>query len=186
MLDLETAQNKKDILSDYRGRRMIVWLWLLSVVIVSSFVMAMLIAYLSTKNNGTVKAYLSSDKSAMEQKDFAKMGQLVEETNEQLNLFFAGDIGGLTFAETVKKILGMKPAGVKISGIELGRKEASTAVSLRGTFGTRKAFNLFIETLSAEPNLGELVSPISNLLKMEKGDFTVSFVLSVPNVDKKR
>lgn len=184
MINLDTAEKKKEFLSEYRGRRVTVWLWSISAILAISLVLAVLIAYLVALDTSIAKEYLSSTKTSIAQKGFSELVGLVNKTNTQLALSPVNNKNEIVLADILEEILRLKPAGVKFSTIEINKIEAVAKVSLRGNFSTRKSFNIFIESLSVEPGVSELVSPIANLLKTEKGDFTVSFNLSKAKVIK--
>lgn len=175
MINLLSIEEKKELISDYRRRRLVVWL----MVILSALVLAILMlsscwVMLSYRTLSLAKV-LNSKKYEISNKSFDSLSQTVKSTNDKLTIFLA-NTGELAKPSAVlKQIVDKRRSGIRILGISYERKDGTNAaVTVRGKSNDRNAVLGFADALRKDPLFVSVDSPISNIIRQTNSDFNIT------------
>lgn len=176
MQNLLTSEYKKYIRSLYHGRVFTVALFMVCITSIISLVLLSALSFLLYMGSSdSIKKVISSDKNTEKSlvkndySSFFKDLALLPFNDQSLN-----------FSEILDLVLHKMQTGILLRDIAFSKvtgKEKISTVMLRGVALTRANLVSFTEALRGESLFSSVDSPVSNLLKEQNLDFSLTIIL---------
>jgi len=172
----ETEQ--KNIVAEYRRRISASYGFGLSALLVAMILTVIgLNTALWIEQNSLIKTKQTMV-AGLETADDKPAIQTVASLNKMIN-YLVNDKKNLhSVTVLIDRINELKPAGIKITTLDLDRASSGWSITLRGWSAKRQDIVDFVAALEKCSLLTEINSPVANLLKETKGDFIITVILA--------
>ncbi|MHB1316891.1 MAG: hypothetical protein ACYCZW_03510 [Minisyncoccota bacterium] len=177
MFNLIPTFLKKEIRSDYKGRRIIMWLGGFLMVIITSYFFLLpgyINVFFEEKNASTESKVIKDSTTFVKADEIAKT---IVEINEQLKtLSLVTD--SVEPISPIEKIISTKNLFIHINEIEYRELTATTStIILTGVADKRDALREFVSNLELVDGFSGVILPVSNFAKDKDIEFTISINL---------
>lgn len=176
MHNILDIKEKKKILTEYRVRLAVVFVFMLSFLVVASLVLLVSSYLLAvSKYNSTEKQLATIQEKYSDGRKGKDVTAQISEVNSQVALFLKNDAAGteLPPPKAIASVLSAKSATIKISGIMYDATVSQGRIVLTGVARDRESMAVFVETLKSNPLFTNVTLPISSYVKSENIDFSV-------------
>jgi len=175
MINLVSEKFKKDLKLDYRLRVLVVFGFLLLFVFLAGLVLLSLFYFILLSRGNDLDNFLSASGSG--QAHLISMEKELALDKKRVDVILRSDNDNFKPGSVVKTILDITPSSVSVSNLNIevvgsGRLQ----ITLGGLFDNRNDLLSFIGNLRAIPQIVEVDSPVSNLVRDTGGAFSVNII----------
>ena len=177
MFKLLSEQARIKVYNEYYLRRLGIFVIGLNAVLFVGIVALVPAFVLSLSHLNVARSRTLALKNSPTQETSTELVKWLGDTNQKLNLLFPGinkDIPYVYF----QKIIGVKPAGIKLQRFALKKEKKDIMISIQGSAEDRKALLDFENQLNASGSFGKAIIPVSNFAKDKDINFDLSLVIS--------
>lgn len=180
MINLLPFEEKKKLLTEYRLRLGVTVMFALAALVGSglillspSYVLALMRA------NYTEKMVLDLESKVKRAVQEKQINTEIAEVNRKIEILNSGRSEHLVVSEVVKKLMAIRPATIKISGI-MYDPGVNERIMLTGVARDRESLASFIDTLHKDNTFNTVNLPISSYVKSKDIDFSIALERNVP------
>jgi Tfp pilus assembly protein PilN len=173
-LNLLPPQQKKEIeLTNFNHLIVSLGVWLLSILIVFSLLLAnayfCLCIFLRTQN-----ALIEEKQHDKENQHLTEMEESIKQANRQVNEVFTKGKELIVWTPLLEELAGMVPNGIYLKNFSF--QTDTRRITISGWANTRDILLAFQESLEGSPCFTDIQSPLANLIKQENIYFSFNFL----------
>jgi len=173
MINVLPIKNKIAIKREYLKRLLIVFGIFSFIVFFIAIIFSALIFFLVNKEKKNSAEYLSLVEKHSTLSDGEGISSFISEINSKVKIYEENKRTGRIINEVVKKIIEVKPAGIKINSFSFKKNN----ISFAGISETRSELIYFSDKLKNSGEFKKINSPLSNFLKEKNIEFNISIEL---------
>ncbi len=179
MFNVLTKDLKQNIESDYKKRKLSIWLFVF--IFLSFFVTFTLVPsfvfMLSEKKS--IEVVGDSVKNSSSSKEDEETKQIFDNTNKLLNYLSLSKPSFYTI-DLLSKLIALDNSGIKMTDILYQRQSSTTAVfTLKGVAVNRESLILFSKNISSDNLFKDVNLPVSNFAKDKNIEFSFDVKVSI-------
>lgn len=182
MVNLLTISEKKHIAKDYKTRRAVVALFMLSFLIIIAIVFLVpsyFVSVLKYNNNSKQLELEKSRVSSFVQKESTL--KIIKSTNSKLDIFESFKPSLIKPYDVIILVIKHKPEGVHLNTILLDKNKEEEKITISGVAEDRETLLSFLRLMESEKEFSKVGLPISSFVKGENIVFSMSVVIKKVN-----
>lgn len=174
MINLLPADIIRKNQADYRGRYLVVALYLLLALFIITILVGASTHWLLYQDYRGLAKQLSESEDKVAAREYDALSQALKHSQDQLTVLEVPKQSPLSPVALVNLLDRHRNPGVSIKSVSYAISESNVVDSnISGLASTRGALLDFLNALKAEPQLSTVVSPIDNLIKDRAVPFTI-------------
>lgn len=177
MANLLPALYKKDVRREYKFRRIVVGIVLLAALMLIATAFLVPSYIVSSAKHAIVSQEIDALKGGLTQEQTNTLKKTVDDTNQKIKLL-SRNIKKTSVYDTLLSVIDEKTSAVKIHGIVYSVDSQGERVSVSGVARDRQSLLAFTKALEANTEFEKVDLPISNFVKEENIDFSLSIILA--------